>query len=62
MVSQAIDSLIFVTIAFAGSIPVRSFWELVFSTYILKWVVAAADTPLVYLAVRWKNNNKINET
>lgn len=62
MVSQAIDSLIFVTIAFAGRIPVRSFWELVFSTYILKWVVAAADTPLVYLAVRWKKNNKINET
>ncbi|RKX77523.1 MAG: VUT family protein [Spirochaetes bacterium] len=62
MVSQAIDSLIFVTIAFAGSIPVRSFWEIVFSTYILKWIVAAADTPLVYLAVRWKNNNKINET
>jgi len=62
MVSQAIDSLIFVTIAFAGRIPAIAFWELVISTYILKWLVAAADTPLVYLAVRWKKLNKINET
>jgi len=62
MVSQAIDSLIFVTIAFAGSVPAHAFWELVLSTYILKWLVAAADTPLVYLAVRWKKLNKINET
>jgi len=62
MVSQAIDSLIFVTIAFVGSVPARAFWELVLSTYVLKWLVAAADTPLVYLAVRWKKLNKINET
>jgi hypothetical protein len=62
MVSQAIDSLLFVTIAFAGSIPTSEFWEIALTTYVLKWVVAAADTPLVYLAVRWKRNNKIKET
>ena len=61
MVSQAIDSLIFVTIAFAGRLPALEFWELVISTYVFKWIVAAADTPLVYLAVRWKKNNKITE-
>ena len=61
MVSQAIDSLVFVTIAFAGAIPAKEFWEIAITTYILKWVVAAADTPLVYLAARWKENGKVRE-
>lgn len=62
MVSQAIDSIIFVTIAFAGTIPVADFWEIAVTTYVLKWIVAAADTPLVYLAARWKRNGNIKET
>lgn len=62
MVSQAIDSILFVTIAFAGSIPARDFWEIAVTTYVLKWIVAAADTPLVYLAARWKRNGNIKET
>ncbi len=62
MISQAADTLIFVTIAFTGSIPKSEFWEIALTTYVLKWVVAAADTPLVYLAVRWKKNGIINET
>jgi uncharacterized integral membrane protein (TIGR00697 family) len=61
MVSQAIDTLIFVTIAFAGIIPNTEFWQIAISTYILKWIVAAADTPLVYLAARWKRNGLIKE-
>lgn len=61
MISQAIDSLIFVTIAFAGAIPASDFWQIAISTYILKWVVAAADTPLVYLAARWKKLDVIRE-
>ena len=61
MISQAIDSLIFVTIAFAGSMPSADFWQIVLSTYVLKWIVAAADTPLVYLAARWKAAGIIRE-
>ena len=61
MVSQAIDSLIFVTIAFAGSIPSSDFWQIALSTYVLKWIVAAADTPLVYLAARWKAAGTVRE-
>ncbi len=61
MVSQAIDTLIFVTIAFAGSVPGRDFWEIAASTYVLKWIVAAADTPLVYLASHWHRMGKIRE-
>ena len=61
MVSQAIDSVIFVTIAFAGVVPVGDFWQIVATTYVLKWIVAAADTPLVYLAARWHRLGKVRE-
>jgi len=53
MLSQAIDSLLFVTIAFAGRLSSREFWEIAISTYLIKWMVAAADTPLVYLGALW---------
>jgi uncharacterized integral membrane protein (TIGR00697 family) len=62
MVSQAVDTMIFVTIAFAGLMPAGEFWQIVISTYVLKWIVAAADTPLVYIAVRWKRLGKIKES
>ena len=61
MLSQAIDTIIFVTIAFAGIMPSKEFWSIVLSTYILKWIVAAMDTPLVYLASKWKNMDIIKE-
>ena len=61
MVSQAIDSVIFVTIAFAGIVPKNEFWQIAASTYVLKWIVAAADTPLVYIAAGWNRNRKIRE-
>jgi len=52
MVSQLIDSLIFVTIAFAGVFPFGVLVQIFITTYVLKWIVAAADTPFVYLAKR----------
>lgn len=61
MLSQAIDSLVFVTIAFAGRIPSREFWEITISTYFIKWMVAAVDTPLVYLSVLWHKRNCVRE-
>lgn len=59
MISQAIDTLIFCTIAFAGSIAVNEFIEILISTYVLKWLVAALDTPLVYMARGWFHAGKI---
>ncbi len=50
MVSQLIDSVLFVLIAFWGIYEGRVLWEIFLTTYILKWVVAAADTPFVYWA------------
>jgi len=52
MVSQLIDSLIFCVIAFWGKFPTNVFIEIVLTTYIFKWIIAAADTPFLYWAIR----------
>ena len=59
MVSQLIDSAIFCLIAFAGVFSWGDWWSILITTYLLKWVVAAADTPFIYLAKRLYNNGKI---
>lgn len=50
MVSQLVDTLVFTTIAFLGVFPWPVFLEIALTTYLLKWLVAALDTPFVYLA------------
>lgn len=54
MVSQAIDTVIFTTVAFLGLMPLEVLIEIAITTYIFKWIVAAADTPFVYIAKRLK--------
>ncbi len=49
MVSQAIDTVLFCTIAFAGLYDLKTFMEILFTTYIFKWIVALLDTPFIYL-------------
>ena len=48
MVSQLIDSITFTLIAFWGVFEWPVLWEILLTTYVLKWIVAAADTPFVY--------------
>lgn len=50
MLSQLIDTVIFCGIAFAGQYPFGIWLEIFFTTYILKFIVAAMDTPFLYLA------------
>ena len=50
MISQAVDTLIFVSIAFWGMS--YDLMQIMLSTYILKFVIAALDTPFLYLAKR----------
>jgi len=50
MISQLIDSSVFVLIAFWGVYEGTVLFEIFITTYFLKWVVAAADTPFVYWA------------
>lgn len=50
LVSQALDSLIFTFVAFYGTLPLEALKEIFISTYLLKFIVAACDTPFVYWA------------
>lgn len=61
MVSQLFDTLIFTAIAFGGVYPLPVLGEIFLSTYILKWIVAAADTPFVYLAHMIKEKHFVQE-
>lgn len=47
MISQLIDTAIFITIAFAGNVP--SLWHMILSQYIIKLLIALSDTPFFYL-------------
>lgn len=49
--SQLVDSIIFTVIAFAGVYPI---FELILFTYIIKIIIAAIDTPFIYLSKLFK--------
>ncbi|WP_372753886.1 queuosine precursor transporter [Labilibaculum sp.] len=51
-VSQFIDSTVFVLIAFWGIFESAMMWEIFITTYFLKFIVAAADTPFIYWSKR----------
>jgi uncharacterized integral membrane protein (TIGR00697 family) len=55
LVSQALDTAIFVSVAFIGVFEAEIVWGIAFSKYILKFVVALCDTPFMYLAARINN-------
>ena len=54
MFSQAIDTLIFVPIAFLGTVSTEVLIGLMISTYVIKVIVAALDTPFIYLIKKVK--------
>lgn len=60
-ISQLIDTIIFVTIAFSGVYDRQVLWQIALSTYLLKWVVAVFDTPCIYLARSWYERAKVGE-
>ncbi|MFT4304350.1 MAG: queuosine precursor transporter [Candidatus Woesearchaeota archaeon] len=49
-ISQLIDTSVFCTIAFIGLFDMNIFWSIFITTYIIKLLVAALDTPFIYLA------------
>jgi uncharacterized integral membrane protein (TIGR00697 family) len=61
LASQAIDTVIFTAGAFVGVFPFEVVLEIALSTYLLKLIVALADTPLVYIARRWKDRGVVRE-
>ncbi len=55
MISQLFDTLIFVTIAYVGEVPVSAIINIVFTMYLLKILVAVLDTPFMYLSKKIKS-------
>lgn len=48
--SQLVDSLIFFTLAFAGTVPSGVLIKIIFTGYLVKLLVAVIDTPCIYLS------------
>jgi uncharacterized integral membrane protein (TIGR00697 family) len=48
LVGEGVDTLLFVTIAFAGTLPWPLFWSIVASNYVFKVGLEAAMTPVTY--------------
>lgn len=47
-ISQLLDTIIFITIAFVGKMPIM---PMIFGQFIVKMIIAIIDTPIVYLVV-----------
>lgn len=54
LISQAIDTVIFTTIAFWGTYPTNVFFSILITTYLFKVIVAVLDTPFIYAARKIK--------
>lgn len=54
LISQLVDTVIFTTVAFAGTYPTDVFMSIMITTYVFKAVVAIFDTPFAYLARKIK--------
>ncbi len=60
-ISQLIDTLIFVSIAFIGQFEFSVLISIFLTTYLFKVLVAFADTPFMYLAKKIKPFDEDNE-
>ena len=54
LLSQLIDTVVFVPIAFYGVYETKIMLEIILTTYLVKLIVALLDTPVIYLAKRIK--------
>lgn len=60
LISQLVDTLIFVPIAFLGVVSTEVLIGIILSTYLIKVIVALVDTPFIYLLKKIKPINEIN--
>ncbi|HEY2495164.1 MAG TPA: queuosine precursor transporter [Paenibacillus sp.] len=54
MISSFVDTLIFCTIAFAGEYEWNIWFEILITTYLIKFVLTAVGTPFLYVARNFK--------
>ena len=62
VVGQALDSAVFVTLAFAGAIPAGALVGIVAAQWLVKVVYEALATPLTYAAVAWLKSREQMDT
>ena len=60
MISQILDTLIFVTIAFVGIMNYTEIIDLIITMILFKWVIAVLDTPFMILVTKIKDNQELN--
>jgi queuosine precursor transporter len=53
VVGQALDSAVFVTLAFAAVVPAGALLHIIVAQWVFKVIYEAAATPLTYAAVAW---------
>ncbi|MDT3779832.1 queuosine precursor transporter [Nitrospira sp. MA-1] len=49
-VSQLVDSIVFFSLAFIGTVPFPVLLNIIFTGYLVKLIVAVLDTPIIYLS------------
>ncbi|MNW58914.1 hypothetical protein D3C74_368030 [compost metagenome] len=54
MISSFVDTLVFCTIAFAGTYDLRVWTEILLTTYVVKFLLTGAGTPILYIARSFK--------
>jgi queuosine precursor transporter len=62
VVGQALDSVVFVTLAFAGLVPAGALAGIVAGQWLVKVAYEAAATPLTYAAVAWLKSHEQVDT
>jgi uncharacterized integral membrane protein (TIGR00697 family) len=62
VVGQALDSVVFVTLAFAGAVPAGALAGIVAAQWLVKVVYEALATPLTYAAVAWLKSREQVDT
>jgi hypothetical protein len=62
VVGQGLDSVVFVTLAFAGAVPAGALAGIVAAQWVVKVGYEAAATPLTYTAVAWLKSREQIDT
>ena len=61
LAGNALDTVIFSTIAFAGTMPMTSFWQLIVTVFLIKMTVEIMVSPLtMHLIARVKKHEKLD--
>ena len=61
LAGNALDTVIFSTIAFAGTMPMTSFWQLIVTVFLIKMAVEIMVSPLtMHLITRVKKHEKLD--